>query len=735
VDFAAGQQLQHYRLVEKIGEGGMGVVWKAVDTRLHREVALKFVPPESARDAQAVDRHLREARAASALNHPNICSIHDIGEQDGRRFIVMELLEGQSLQERLGAGAFDVDQAVDLAIQIADALDAAHQKGIVHRDVKPANTYITDRGQAKMLDFGLAKLAAPEMTPDTATRTALDLTAPGAVVGTVYYMSPEQAQGKELDARTDLFSFGVVLYEMITGRRAFDGETPATVFDAILNRAPAPPATLNAAVPEALERIVNRALEKDPALRYQSAADLCADLRRLQRSRLSTSTPAVAAGATARGFRTASVVVAIFVVALSAFALWRSMTTDEPAAPPEAAVADDAGPSIAVLRFENASDDPSQDYFSDGLTENIITELARYRGLRVVAESPTRTAEAGAELGTRYVLQGTVRTAGSRVRVTVQMSDSRDGRAVWSENYLRDRTADDLFALQDDLTQHVVNAIMGSYGALTRAELPDARTKQAGSLESFDCGLRAQYYLHVHTDEMHREARDCFERIQDKTANDGSALAWLGYLYAEEYHHRRNERLGEYDAIERAYEMTREAVRIDPSNHVAHGAFALTLFFRGDIERGKAEAYRAIELNPNNATWLLLLGIYMAQHEDFETGLGWTRRSVELDPVPPPWISMTPFYDHYHHGRYDEALVEAKKMEIEGDFREPLFIAAVYGRLGRTEEAAPYVATTRTRWGRPLSDLRRELIERHSMSPGLTDRILDGAAMAGLDLE
>jgi len=281
-----GQQLLHYRLIEKIGEGGMGVVWKAKDTRLHRHVALKFVPEEAVGDQQRIERHIREARAASAMNHPHICSIHDIGEWKGREFIVMELLEGQSLQQHIGGQPMQIEPAIDLAIQIADALDAAHAKGIIHRDIKTANIFVTDRVQAKVLDFGLAKLEsgpAQKPAPDDATQTVLDMTAPGAVVGTVSYMSPEQALGKELDHRTDIFSLGVVLYEMITARRAFGGSTAAAVFDAILNRAPTAPVELNRDVPSELQRIVNKALEKDPELRYQSAAGLRADLKMLKR--------------------------------------------------------------------------------------------------------------------------------------------------------------------------------------------------------------------------------------------------------------------------------------------------------------------------------------------------------------------------------------------------------------------------------------------------------------------
>ncbi len=286
----SGTEVGHYRLIEKIGEGGMGVVWKAEDTRLHRHVALKFVPEEDVERADAVDRHLREARAASTLNHPNICSIFDIGDWEGRRFIVMELLEGESLQEHIGSQPMDVEVAVELAIQIADALVAAHAKGIIHRDIKPANVFIVADGssspRAKMLDFGLATLAAGSTSGTGAedeTQTALGMTTPGTVMGTVSYMSPEQALGKDLDHRTDLFSLGVVLYEMVTARRAFAGDTSAAVFDAILNRVPTAPAGFNPEVSPQLESILDKVLEKEPELRYQSAAGLRADLKRLER--------------------------------------------------------------------------------------------------------------------------------------------------------------------------------------------------------------------------------------------------------------------------------------------------------------------------------------------------------------------------------------------------------------------------------------------------------------------
>ncbi len=755
----AGQQLLHYRLVDKIGEGGMGVVWKAEDTRLHRQVALKFVPEERAQDVQAVERHLREARAASVLNHPHICSIYDIGEWEGRHFIVMELLEGRSLQQHIGGKPMAVEEAIDVAIQIADALTAAHARGIIHRDIKPANIFVVGDGseppRAKMLDFGLAKLSVgPSSEPgeDDDTETALAMTAPGAVVGTVSHMSPEQALGKELDPRTDIFSLGVVLYEMITARRPFEGDTSAAVFDAILNRAPTAPVALNTEVPAGLEHIVNKALEKDPALRYQSAADLCADLKRLRRDssadRVVVAASPVAAGSGRRWLWVSGAVIALLAVVLTATVMQKTTARDAPPTATTAGTGVDAGagqassrgPSIAVLPLANASGDPDQEYFSDGLTEDIVTELAHYRELSVIAHSSTARfkgsdldlREIGASLGARYVLRGSVGKTAQRIRVRVQLSDANDGRLVWGENYERDLTAHDLFELQDELTQQVVNAIAGSYGALARAGIPGARRKPPASLDSYDCVLRAYEYLQVHTAENHLSARNCLEGVVEADPDYVDGMAWLAYLYAEEYHHRWNARTDQYDALDRALELGQRAVQLDTSNHVAHGALSLIHFFRGEYDQAMMEGQRTINLSPNNALWLALIGTYFAQREDFEHGLPMVRKSIVLNPYPQPWIEMAFFYDHYQHGRYEQALALAKKIDLGGDFREPLFVAAAYGELGRPDEAGPALNSLRTSWQRPVAELRQELIEHHAFTPALTDHLMEGLRKAGL---
>jgi non-specific serine/threonine protein kinase len=759
-----GQHVLHYRLIEKIGEGGMGVVWQAEDTRLHRQVALKFVPEARAEDPHAAERHLREARAASALNHPHICSIFDIGEWEGRRFIVMELLEGRSLRERIGDQPMEIGDALELVIQIADALAAAHAKGIIHRDIKPANIFVVGEGstppRAKMLDFGLAKLSVdPASAPgeDDETQTALDVTTPGAVVGTVSYMSPEQALGKTLDHRSDIFSLGVVLYEMVTGRRAFEGATSAAVFDAILNRPPTAPVELNREVPAELEYIVNKALEKDPALRYQSAADLGADLRRLRRdasgegaaesSSLSTS----GRGLKWRRAIAAAVVVIVAVVTVIAI---RSTTRQEGSPEVEnrdssgaehAGVSQRSGPSIAVLPFVNASGDPEKEYFSDGLTEAIIVELSRYRELSVISRAATSLFKGtdadlrtiGDSLGVRYVLQGSVRTFGERIRVSVQLSTASDGRSVWAENYERDLTAQDLFELQDELTQQVVQAIAGSYGALTQAELPGARRKPPSSLESYDCVLRAYEYLQVHTGENHLAARSCLEGVVADDPDYAEGKAWLAYLYADEYHHRWNERPDEYDSIERALELAEEAVRLDPANHVTHGALALTHFFRGESEQGKRAAYRTIELSADNALWMTLIGTYLTQQGDLVRGPSMVKRAMELNPHKPAWVEMSLFHEHYHQDGYEEALAIAQRLELPGDFRQPLFVAAALGQLDRTEDAAPVIDELRFLWdahySRPFDEIGLELVERHGYSPALVDHLMEGLAKAGLE--
>jgi TolB-like protein/Tfp pilus assembly protein PilF len=580
-----------------------------------------------------------------------------------------------------------------------------------------------------MLDFGLAKLATGSgATPgaDDATRTSLDMTTPGTVMGTVSYMSPEQALGKPLDTRTDIFSLGVVLYEMITGRRAFEGDTSAAVFDAILSRAPTAPVELNARVPAELERIVKKALEKDPALRYQSAADLRADLKRLQRQpapspRKKSRLPILAAGG-----------VAILVVA--AFLVWQGRdgkTSDaSDAAPPVS-----KGPFIAVLPFTEASNDSEQAYFGSGLAQEIITELTRYPDLNVIARhssfgyqgDPNDLARIRMELGgVRYVLRGNVVRAGDTIRVNAELSDTQDGTQLWAHSYTRELTAGDFFALQDELTQQVVGVITSSYGPISRARLAEARRKPPESLDSYDCILRTYEYLHVHTAEKHLVARECLERVVEQDPDYPDAWAWLGYIYSEEQRHRWNLRADEYDALERALVAAQSAVDLDPTNQVARGALALTHFNRRDADRFRVEAERAIALNPNNELWLAYIGLRYCDFDDCDRGIPMIRKALELNPHPPAWYYFGIFWDHYSHGRYQAAQEAAFK--LRGTYRRAMFLAATSAHLGRADDVRRHLADLRARPDLP-DDIRTDMIEL-GYAASMVDRLLEGLRRA-----
>jgi serine/threonine protein kinase/tetratricopeptide (TPR) repeat protein len=643
-----GQTISHYKILEKLGEGGMGVVYKAEDTKLKRTVALKFLSPQALGTEDEKNRFIHEAQSAAALNHPNICTVHEIDEREGQPFIAMEYIEGQSLKDIIASGPLKLGEARNIAMQIAEGLHEAHRRSIVHRDIKPANIMITDAGRVKIMDFGLAK--SPGKT---------QLTREGTTIGTVAYMSPEQARGEKVDHRTDIWSLGVVLYEMISGQSPFKGDHEQAIVYSIVNEEPRPLTHLRTAVPVELERIARKAMAKSPRDRYQHADELMVDLRSLT---VEIDSAGVTTGPAKKGFtrKRRGLVFGLVVIIAIALVLARLYLIPE-----KSEVID----SLAVLPLENLSGDPGQEYFADGMTEELIADLAKMSTLKVISrtsvmrykETRKSVPEIARELDVDAILEGSVLQISGRVRITTQLIDAASDRHLWAESYERDLR--DVLALQSDVARAIAREINiklapGEEGGLSSARQVDP--------QAYEAYLKGRYHWNKRTEQGIGKGIEYFEeaiRIDPDYAQAYAAIAEAFISLGDWGYYPPRE------TQEKTKDYAQKALAIDDESAAAYSALARVsrdIDFNWEV----AEEYfkKAILLNPNYETAHQWYSAFLSCSGRHDEAIEQAKRAIQLDPLSLV-INQTLGFSYYYARRYDEAIEQGRKtLELDKNF-------------------------------------------------------------------
>jgi TolB-like protein len=637
----------------------MGEVYRATDTKLGREVALKVLPVNVAGDADRLARFQREARAVAALNHPNVVTLYSVEECGGTHFLTMEMIEGQSLDRLIPANGLPLERIVEIAGALADALCAAHEKGILHRDLKPANVMVTNEGRVKVLDFGLAKDVGAETTGDTITSAGQ--TQAGMVMGTPAYMSPEQVSGRALDQRTDIFSLGVVLHEMATGHRPFEGTSSVELITAILRDSPAPVTEFRADLPDDLARVIRRCLEKDPRHRLQTARDVANEFRDMTRSSSRPGTPPIAAR--------------------------RAAST-----PASGMTRADEGFWIAVLPFKYTGSNADLAAVAEGMSEDIITAMSRFSYLRVIARGSTaRYAQQAVdvrtvakELGARYVLEGSLRQAGAKVRIAAQLVDAETGAGLWAETYDRTFTAEGALDLLDDVVPRIVSTVGDTQGILAHSMTDALRHRDPETLTPYEAVLRSFGYHQLVNEAEHKAGITALEQAVKKPPVRADCWAMLSWLYRGEFTHGFNARP---DPLERGMAAARHAIELDPANSIGHAALASIFFCMHDFAAFRTAAQRALSLNRMEGYATAYLGLQMAYAGDWEEGCAIVEQATQLNPNHPGWYWFPLAINAYRKGDGKRALEYAVRIHMPGLWTTLLTLTVIYSQVGEMEKA------------------------------------------------